>query len=119
MPRGDRTGPQGMGPRTGRGMGYCSGFDTPGYMNPGPGNVGLGLARGRGRAMPGYGMGMAWGRGGGRGMGYRAFPYYPEAFAPAPMGPGDERSALEGTIKAMKSQIEAMEKRLSELPEKE
>ncbi|MCF7946089.1 MAG: DUF5320 domain-containing protein, partial [Spirochaetia bacterium] len=27
MPRGDRTGPDGMGPRTGRALGYCSGYD--------------------------------------------------------------------------------------------
>jgi len=26
MPGGDRTGPIGMGPMTGRGMGYCTGF---------------------------------------------------------------------------------------------
>lgn len=26
MPGGDRTGPTGMGPMTGRGLGYCSGF---------------------------------------------------------------------------------------------
>ncbi len=35
MPRGDRTGPSGMGPMTGRGMGYCAGFDRPGYMQRG------------------------------------------------------------------------------------
>jgi hypothetical protein len=34
MPRGDRTGPAGMGPMTGRGAGYCAGYSTPGYMNP-------------------------------------------------------------------------------------
>lgn len=34
MPRGDRTGPFGMGPRTGRGMGYCTGHPYPGYMYP-------------------------------------------------------------------------------------
>lgn len=33
MPRGDGTGPAGMGPRTGRGMGYCTGFQTPGWQN--------------------------------------------------------------------------------------
>lgn len=121
MPRGDRTGPQGMGPRTGRAMGYCSGFDVPGFMNPGPGggggypSAGLGLARGRGRAMPGYGMGMAWGRTGGRG--YRSFPNYPEGVVSAPLSAEEERTAIEGTITAMKSQIEAMEKRLSELSE--
>ena len=34
MPRGDRTGPAGMGPMTGRATGYCAGYYTPGYMNP-------------------------------------------------------------------------------------
>ena len=33
MPKGDRTGPQGMGPKTGRAMGYCTGHPNPGYMN--------------------------------------------------------------------------------------
>ncbi|MGB9888435.1 MAG: DUF5320 domain-containing protein [Anaerolineae bacterium] len=32
MPAGDRTGPMGMGPMTGRRAGYCAG-----YANPGPG----------------------------------------------------------------------------------
>ncbi|HHY81012.1 MAG TPA: DUF5320 domain-containing protein, partial [Thermoanaerobacter sp.] len=30
MPRGDGTGPMGLGPRTGRGLGYCSGYNVPG-----------------------------------------------------------------------------------------
>jgi hypothetical protein len=34
MPRGDGTGPAGMGPMTGRAAGYCAGYDVPGYMNP-------------------------------------------------------------------------------------
>lgn len=34
VPRGDKTGPQGKGPKTGRGLGYCSGSDKPGYENP-------------------------------------------------------------------------------------
>ena len=33
MPGGDRTGPWGMGPRTGRGAGFCSGYRMPGFMN--------------------------------------------------------------------------------------
>ena len=28
MPRGDGTGPMGMGPMTGRGMGYCTGYSS-------------------------------------------------------------------------------------------
>ncbi len=37
MPRGDRTGPMGMGPRTGRAVGYCAGSGTPNSVNPGIG----------------------------------------------------------------------------------
>jgi len=50
MPRGDRTGPNGQGPMTGRGMGFCRGFNTPGFMNQGFGR-GRGFGRGFGRAM--------------------------------------------------------------------
>jgi len=52
-----------MGPRTGRGLGYCSGFDSPGFVK-GPG-WGFGWGRGWGR---GFGRGWRW-RGGGRGFG--------------------------------------------------
>jgi hypothetical protein len=43
MPGGDRTGPLGYGPMTGRGAGYCAGYVTPGYGNPA-------FGRGRGSA---------------------------------------------------------------------
>lgn len=33
MPGGDRTGPWGLGPRTGRRAGFCSGYRMPGFMN--------------------------------------------------------------------------------------
>ncbi|MCF8010529.1 MAG: DUF5320 domain-containing protein [Clostridiales bacterium] len=33
MPGGDRRGPIGEGPRTGRGAGFCSGNSSPGFMN--------------------------------------------------------------------------------------
>jgi len=50
MPRGDRTGPQGEGPMTGRQLGYGAGYDSPGYAK-GPGRgAGFGFfGRGRGR----------------------------------------------------------------------
>ena len=57
MPRGDRTGPWGTGPITGRAAGYCAGYPVPGYMNPTGGyggGRGRGLGRGRGR---GFGRG--------------------------------------------------------------
>ncbi|MFW6189453.1 MAG: DUF5320 domain-containing protein [Planctomycetota bacterium] len=40
MPRGDGTGPLGMGPMTGRAAGYCAGFAGPGFANPVPGRGG-------------------------------------------------------------------------------
>ncbi len=68
MPRGDRTGPTGLGPMTGRAAGYCASYPVPGFMNP---------TRGLGRG-PGRGRGRGWGRGFGRGW---------WAYPPAPIGP--------------------------------
>ncbi|MEA3406651.1 MAG: DUF5320 domain-containing protein [Chloroflexota bacterium] len=59
MPWGDRTGPAGLGPMTGRAAGYCAGYSVPGYANP---------AFGRGF---GFGRGGGWGRG----RGYRNWYY--------------------------------------------
>ena len=58
MPGGDRTGPQGEGTKTGRGLGYCTDHDQPGYAAPQQGQ-GFGPQR--------------WGRGRGnrRGLGWR------------------------------------------------
>lgn len=41
MPGGDRTGPAGMGPMTGRAAGFCAGYPVPGYMNPAGGRAGF------------------------------------------------------------------------------
>jgi len=54
MPGGDGTGPSGMGPMTGRRMGYCAGYNMPGFMNAG---FGRGMGRGRG-----FGRGFGWRR---------------------------------------------------------
>jgi hypothetical protein len=59
MPRGDRTGPAGFGPMTGRGSGYCAGYSMPGFANP--------YGRGWGRS-----GGRGWGRGVGGGWGFRS-----------------------------------------------
>ena len=55
MPGGDRTGPNGAGPMTGRAAGFCADYPEPGYLN----SIG-----GRGFGSRGRGF---WGRGGGRG----------------------------------------------------
>ena len=60
MPRGDRTGPDGAGPRTGRGLGNCpvtgapdSNTNIPRSMPRGIGRgQGLGRGRGLGRGVP-------------------------------------------------------------------
>ena len=86
MPAGNGTGPAGMGPMTGRGAGFCAGYNSPGYMNSYGGryfNRGYGLGRGRGF---GRGRGMGFGRGWGYGNyqpNYPASPYpYPGAYSP-------------------------------------
>ncbi len=61
MPGGDKRGPNGEGPMTGRSVGYCADNDQPGYMNPGPG--GGGMRRGQGGQ--GGGLGRRWRRGAG------------------------------------------------------
>lgn len=47
MPRGDRTGPAGAGSMSGRGAGFCAGFNTAGYQ-PAGGAFGRGCGRGFG-----------------------------------------------------------------------
>ena len=84
---------------TGRGAGYCGGYDRPGWANPAGGRLGLGRGWGRGA---GFGPGRGWGRGWGRG------PWT----APAPV---DEREALAREAEAMERGLEAIRKRLAEL----
>ena len=62
MPRGDGTGPDGQGARTGRGLGTC---DIDEVSDSNAGRVGR-LNRGRGQ-----GLGQGVGRGGGIGRGNR------------------------------------------------
>ena len=49
MPGGNRTGPVGTGPMTGRRAGFCAGFAIPGFANNNMGR-GSGLGRGGGRS---------------------------------------------------------------------
>ena len=48
MPRGDKTGPAGMGPMTGRAGGYCTGNPAPGFVRPAVGRGYWGRVGGRG-----------------------------------------------------------------------
>lgn len=47
MPYGDKTGPRGYGPRSGRGMGYCTGHTAPGCEMMHPRRGGMGYRHGQ------------------------------------------------------------------------
>lgn len=118
MPRGDRTGPEGMGPMTGRAAGYCAGYDVPGYANPAPGR---GMGRGMGRGWR-RGNRRGW-QGAGQGAGYGWYqPVGPVPAAPAPPpvappppAPMDEQTVLEQEIAGLKAELAYLEQRLSGL----
>ena len=104
MPRGDRTGPEGAGPMTGRGAGYCAGYSVPGYANP-VGGYGRGWGRGRGR---GFGRGYRGGFGRGRFV-YPAPVVQPVPIpvtqpASQPQSPKQEIAALENYQKNLEAE---------------
>ena len=107
MPFGDRTGPIGQGPMTGRGAGYCAGYDVPGYANPGGFGFGRGRGRGRGFSRMHYGRALAprWG--------WNAAPY-----APAAPSKEEELDMLKGQADALKRSLEDIERRMQELETK-
>ncbi len=123
MPRGDGTGPQGMGPMTGRGAGYCAGYAAPGFVSGGGGGMGRGFGRGFG----GGGFGRGFGRG--RGMGWRnsygavagpAYAPYPMApFAPAQVTAKDEAALLRSQAAGIQQALEDINARLAELEKAE
>ena len=112
MPRGDGTGPAGMGPMTGRAAGYCAGYPVPGFMNP-VGGRGYG-GRGRGFRGGGFGRGRGFGWAG-AGYGYPAWggavasPYAPYA---APLGPA---MAPEQEITGLKQEAEYLQNALGDI----
>lgn len=94
MPRGDRTGPEGMGPMTGRRMGYCVGGDPQTNFSRG------------GRAL-------ARGFRGGYGRGFRGFGFWQNNY-PA-NGPFQDKNAIVDEISALKEQVSLLEKKLKDL----
>ena len=117
MPRGDRTGPMGSGPMTGRGMGYCGGYAGPGFMSSGPGygfGRGGGFGRGFGRGF-GFGRGRGWGHPGfGRFWGYP----YPQATPYSPFEPLteiQEMDILEEQTKVLENELKQLKRRQAEL----
>ena len=122
MPGGDGTGPLGLGPKTGRAMGYCVGYPVPGFMNPGF-EFGRGFRR-------------FWRRGFGRGFGWRRWRFVPTAptqphqiWEPVRVQPQEyqptkeqemqileaESKAIEQEQKALEQELEEIKKRIKEL----
>lgn len=119
MPGGDGTGPLGLGPRTGRGLGYCAGYPTPGYITA-----------------PGGGPFWRWGWGGfgrGWGRGYRwrrwwwAPPVYPGVIPqpavtpvyPAAIDPKTRMEALKSQRQYFQSLIKDIETEMENLQKEE
>ena len=115
MPWGDGTGPIGAGPMTGRGAGFCAGYNVPGYMNP-YGGIWMRGAFGRGRGfrhwyratgLPGWvraNMGLpAWGWG---------TPYAPFT---GEITPQQEADILKKQAEAIKKELESIEERIATL----
>ena len=111
MPAGDGTGPQGLGPRTGRSAGYCAGYPNPGYMNPIPGR-GFGFGRGWGRGRGG-GRGFGWGWRGAHPYAYGA-PYYGPAYGPEPTTE-EEMGILKEQSELLKQQLKDVQDRINGL----
>ncbi|MBN2073852.1 MAG: DUF5320 domain-containing protein [Actinobacteria bacterium] len=120
MPRGDGTGPAGMGPMTGRAAGYCAGYSVPGFANPYGGRyfgAGMGAFGGRGRGyrnwyyatgVPGwqrFGAGFpAWG-----GMAGYGNPYM-QGFSP-----DQEVKILKDQADILKKQLDDIQARIEEV----
>ena len=108
MPGGDRTGPMGMGPMTGRRAGFCGGAGVPGCMNHRRG-ARLGQGQGRGRGGRGrrnmfHATGLpGWMRSGVAGV------------APAEVPASEvERQSLQDQVKTLQSQLDEVKRQLAQ-----
>ena len=108
MSAGDRTGPMGQGPGTGRALGFCSGYDDPGFTK--------GYGTGMGRR---YGFGRSRGRGmgygGGRNSNWPLTGFHHERPWTQTISRDDEVSMLKAQAENLKRYQQDIEKRLKEL----
>ncbi len=91
MPNRNGTGPEGLGPRTGWGMGNCAGGPAYGY--------GRGGGRGRGRGFgPGRGRGRGW--------------FGSGSYSPRPLTVEEEKAELQAQAEDLRQELDYIEKRL-------
>jgi len=119
MPRGDGTGPAGMGPMTGRAAGFCAGYPVPGYMNPVGGRGYWGRGGGRGWRNWYYATGLpGWAR---AGYGYPAWGGAVNPYAPYPapaaqtVNPEQELAGLKQQADYFKDALSEIKKRIEQL----
>ena len=109
MPRGDSTGPMGMGSMTGRGAGYCAGYNMPGYLNK-AGGRGCGMGFGRRNNFGSFGR-----QNGGSGRRNRFFAGGLSGRTWANPDPEAEKQSLQSQVEFLQTKMAAIKKRLDEL----
>ena len=120
MPGGDRTGPLGAGPMSGRGAGYCAGYPVPGYANPYAGRGWFGRGFGRGRGWFGRGRGRRHWYGPGWVPHTYGDPYYGAYANPAypytpELKPADEIQMLREQSKVLQDELKEIQERIGTL----
>lgn len=115
MPYGDGTGPEGMGPKTGKALGFCAGFNSPGFTKGVPrGKSGRGRVRGRrrGNKTDVNPRGISRPRDG-RGRGFTV--QRTQATVNNEVSKEDELENLKNYAEDLKKELEAVENRMNEL----
>ena len=95
MPYGDGTGPNGQGPMTGRGMGFCAGYPVAGFRR----GAGRGFGRGFRRMAPAM-------------QPVQQMPIQPIV---QPIAKTEEKNILKDELEQIKAEKQEIEKRLKEL----
>lgn len=104
MPRGDGTGPMGMGRMTGRGMGYCTGAATPGSTDSVGFGGSYGCRRGFRRTFNVTGL-PGWAR---SGYPVNTVMYEPDV---------SKKEVLNNQVEFLGNQLQQVKKRISSLEE--
>ena len=120
MPGGDGTGPAGLGSMTGRGAGYCAGYEAPGFTSArGPWSGGRGRGGGRwGRRNWFYTTGLTgWQR---PAYGYPGGPYGMPYGAPVgqSLNKEEEFNVLKGQAEDLEYTLNGIKKRIEEIEAK-
>ena len=100
MPRGDKTGPGGLGPMTGRRMGYCAGNDGSEFFQ---------------NSKFGFGLGRGYGGGQGKRKGHHGFGRNQVQSENQEMNTPDQKSLIENEIEILKKQLSFLENELKKV----